>query len=76
MAAKYLLPDGAPGVGSTERSDRHGSGPMEGWDSYRRWLANVTNRQAKRAALDNSLYTWAGYRDWVKKVRSEWDDES
>jgi hypothetical protein len=76
MAAKYYSTDGLPGTGSGEQSDVRAKGPMEGWDSYRRWLANVTSRHSKRSELDSTLYTWAGYRDWVKKVQSEWDEDA
>lgn len=45
----------------------------EGWEAYRRWLAQVSKPTRARGE-SVSLYTWAGYREWVAKVRKEWEE--
>jgi hypothetical protein len=41
-------------------------------DSYRRWLSRVQLPDKRRIAMDPSLYTWKGYRNWAEKVRRDW----
>jgi hypothetical protein len=48
----------------------------EGWESYRRWLAEATAPRQRRPGFDNRLYTWHGYRDWMKKVKRDWETEA
>ena len=49
-------------------------GDKEGWEAYRRWLAQMSTPGVRTRTEPVSLYTWAGYRDWVAKIRKEWDD--
>jgi hypothetical protein len=54
--------------------------PMNGkevtnWDAYRRWLNRVQLPDKRRTAMDPSLYTWKGYRNWADKVRRDWTPE-
>lgn len=51
-----------------------GGGDKEGWEAYRRWLAQVSTQGTRARNESVSLYTWAGYREWVAKIRKEWDD--
>ena len=51
-----------------------GGGDKEGWEAYRRWLARVSTPGARARSESVSLYTWAGYREWVAQIRKEWDD--
>jgi hypothetical protein len=44
-------------------------------DSYRRWLSRVQLPDKRRIAMDPSLYTWKGYRNWAEKVRRDWTPE-
>ena len=48
----------------------------EGWDSYKRWLAQMSSPAPRRLGFDDRIYTWNGYRDWMNKVKRDWDDES
>jgi hypothetical protein len=60
-------------------SDAERLGPTstgEGWDSYKRWLAQMSSPGPRRQGFDDSVYTWNGYRDWMNKVKRDWDDES
>ena len=45
------------------------------WDAYRRWLSRVQLPDKRRTAMDPSLYTWKGYRNWADKVRRDWTPE-
>jgi hypothetical protein len=45
------------------------------WDAYRRWLGRVQLPDKRRTAMDPSLYTWKGYRNWADKVRRDWSPE-
>ncbi len=45
------------------------------WDAYRRWLSRVQLPDKRRTAMDPSLYTWKGYRNWADKVRRDWTSE-
>ncbi len=45
------------------------------WDAYRRWLSRVNLPDKRRIAMDPSLYTWKGYRNWSDKVRRNWNPE-
>jgi hypothetical protein len=45
------------------------------WDAYRRWLGRVQLPDKRRTAMDPSLYTWKGYRNWADKVRRDWTPE-
>lgn len=46
-----------------------------GWDAYRRWLSRVQLPDKRRIAMDPSLYTWKGYRNWAEKMRRDWNPE-
>ncbi|MEO0996169.1 MAG: hypothetical protein AAFX58_01505 [Pseudomonadota bacterium] len=47
----------------------------EGWDAYRTWLSRTPRPdRLSRTALDPSLYTWKGYRNWSDKVKRNWVD--
>ena len=47
-----------------------------GWPRYRSWLEQpavpVPNRHA---AITRSLYSWANYKSWAEKVRSDWEKD-
>lgn len=45
---------------------------VSGWDAYRRWLSRVQLPDKRRIAMDPTLYTWKGYRNWAEKVRRDW----
>jgi len=46
-----------------------------GWDAYRAWLTQVKAPEKRRIPLDQSLYTWRGYRNWSEQVRRDWKQE-
>ncbi len=48
---------------------------VSGWDAYRRWLSRAQIPDKRRIAMDPSLYTWKGYRNWAEKVRRDWRSE-
>jgi hypothetical protein len=66
---------------STPTEPRNGTAPatdgkdVGSWDSYRRWLSRVQLPDKRRVAMDPSLYTWKGYRNWAEKVRRDWTPE-
>ncbi|HSN69851.1 MAG TPA: hypothetical protein VLT59_00010 [Steroidobacteraceae bacterium] len=51
-------------------------GTQPAWPRYRSWLEQpavpVPNRHA---AITRSLYSWANYKSWAEKVRSDWEKE-
>lgn len=47
-------------------------------DPQRGWLERVqpTATNSRHSAITRSLHTWANYKSWTDKVRSNWDKES
>jgi len=66
--SKTLISSGTGPVSPSNAGDK------EGWEAYRRWLAQMSTPGARARSESVSLYTWAGYRDWVSKVRKEWQE--
>ena len=62
----YRAAGNEPRPGATEGKD------VGSMDSYRRWLSRVQLPDKRRIAMDPSLYTWKGYRNWAEKVRRDW----
>lgn len=65
-------PPGEPRNGTPPAADGK---DVASWDSYRRWLSRVQLPDKRRVAMDPSLYTWKGYRNWAEKVRRDWTPE-
>jgi hypothetical protein len=55
-------------------ADRDDGRDGESWDAYRKWLSRRGERPRGRGALDPSLYTWKGYRNWAEEVKRNWSD--
>lgn len=84
IAPAYPAPRTEPAPGSYRSAPtepRNGTAPspdgkdVGSWDSYRRWLSRVQLPDKRRVAMDPSLYTWKGYRNWAEKVRRDWTPE-
>ncbi len=61
--------DTDPGTADDE-STRDG----QAWEAYRKWLSHRSDKRRSRGALDPSLYTWKGYRNWAEEVKRNWSD--
>lgn len=59
-------------AGSSDRPAAPDSKDVGNVESYRRWLSRVQLPDKRRIAMDPSLYTWKGYRNWAEKVRRDW----
>jgi hypothetical protein len=57
-------------------ADRDDGRDGEPWDAYRKWLSRRGDRPRSRGALDPSLYTWKGYRNWAEEVKRNWSDRN
>ncbi len=57
-------------------TDRDYARDDEPWDAYRKWLSRRGDRPRSRGALDPSLYTWKGYRNWAEEVKRNWSDRN
>jgi hypothetical protein len=44
-----------------------------GWEAYRKWLSTVSGRETRnRTPIDDSVYSWKGYKNWTDKVKQSW----
>lgn len=59
-----------------EPAGGRGSGQAT-WSRYRSWLEKPAVPAPNRhAAITRSLYSWANYKSWADKVRSDWDKDA
>ena len=47
----------------------------DGWQQYRRWISKAPAPRGRRSGIDQSLYTWNGYRNWTEQVKRNWSDD-
>ena len=76
MADKQQIIKGGRLHLSGDNDDNKNRSNGDGWESYRRWLAKMSSPGPRRLDFDDRLYTWSGYRDWMSRVKRDWDDES
>jgi hypothetical protein len=45
------------------------------WPRYRSWMEQPVQAPSRHAAITRTLYSWANYKSWADKVRSDWKDD-
>ena len=68
--------DDATDTDSVENASNGGSPEPDGWQQYRRWISKAPAPNNRRGAVDPSLYTWKGYRNWTEQIKRNWSEKS